>query len=56
MWRGMYQGSQVAIKVLRVNSELDLANLERVTPFVIVLYANTPKTRCADESETVILL
>jgi serine/threonine protein kinase len=38
VWRGMYQGSEVAIKVLRVNSELDLANLERVRPSVVVLY------------------
>ena len=34
VWRGMYQGSEVAIKVLRVSSEVDLANLERVRPFV----------------------
>ena len=40
VWRGMYQGSEVAIKVLRVNSELDLANLERVRPFFVVC---TPK-------------
>ena len=36
VWRGMYPGSKVAIKVLRVNSELDLANLERVRPFVVL--------------------
>jgi len=33
IWRGVYRGSEVAIKVLRVNSR-DLASLEKVRPFV----------------------
>jgi len=33
VWRGVYQGSEVAIKVLRLNSR-DLASLEKVRPFV----------------------
>jgi len=34
VWRGVYQGSTVAIKVLRVNSTVDLVSLERVRSFV----------------------
>lgn len=30
VWRGVYQGSRVAIKVLRVNLRVDLVSLERV--------------------------
>ena len=30
VWRGAYRGSRVAIKVLRVNSRVDLVGLERV--------------------------
>ena len=47
VWRGVYQGSEVAIKVLRVSSEVDLANLERVRPFVFALH--TKDAVCADE-------
>ena len=36
VWRGVYQGSGVAIKVLRVNSG-NFARLEKVGPFVSVL-------------------
>ena len=37
VWRGVYQGSKVAIKVLRVNPGSDFANLEKVRPFVHAL-------------------
>ena len=30
VWRGLYQGSQVAIKVLRVNQGADPTDLEKV--------------------------
>ena len=30
VWCGLYQGSKVAIKVLRVHSRVDLASMERV--------------------------
>ena len=36
VWRGAYRGSRVAIKVLRVNSRVDLVSLERVRPFVCI--------------------
>jgi hypothetical protein len=54
VWRGVYQGSEVAIKVLRVSSGEDLASLEKVRPFIFVLYAKDAV--CADESGTAILL
>ena len=34
VWRGMYRGSRVAIKELRVNLRVDLVSLERVRPFI----------------------
>jgi hypothetical protein len=52
VWRGVYQGSKVAIKVLRTTSRVDLANLERVRPFA--LYHKN--TECTDWSGTAILL
>jgi len=51
VWRGVYQGSTVAIKVLRANSRVDLVNLERVRPFTRI-----QKPICADESGIEILL
>lgn len=33
VWRGVYRAQGVAIKVLRINSKMDLDNLERVWPF-----------------------
>jgi len=32
VWRGVYRGFEVAIKVLRVHSRIDLASVERVRP------------------------
>ena len=52
VWRGVYQGSKVAIKVLRVNSRADLANLERVRPFVL----RNKNVTCTDGSGIAILL
>ena len=52
VWRGTYQGYEVAIKVLRVNSR-DLIGLEKVQPLVSVPYDKNPT--CADESATEIL-
>jgi hypothetical protein len=34
VWRGVYQGSEVAIKILRINLKADFIKLERVRPFV----------------------
>lgn len=36
VWRGVYRGSRVAIKVLRVNLRVDLVSLERVRPFICI--------------------
>ena len=47
VWRGVYRGSRVAIKVLRVNSK-NLARLERVRPPVSLLFDGN--AACADES------
>ena len=33
VWCGVYRGSRVAIKVLRVGPRVDLVDLERVRPF-----------------------
>ena len=41
VWRGVYRGSQVAIKVLRVNVGTDLVNLERVRPLVYLFFNKT---------------
>jgi hypothetical protein len=43
VWRGVYRGSEVAIKVLRINQRVDLVKLERVRPFA--LFRST-KTWC----------
>ena len=32
VWRGVYRGSRVAVKVLRVHSRVDLAQVEMVRP------------------------
>lgn len=32
VWRGIYQGSKVAIKALRINSRVNFVDLERVRP------------------------
>ena len=52
VWRGAYRGSRVAIKALRVNSRVDLTNLERVRHFVSLLDKNLA---CADETGIEIL-
>jgi hypothetical protein len=52
VWRGVYQGSKVAIKLLRVNSRADPANLERVRPFVL----RNKNMTCTDGSGTAVLL
>ena len=39
LWYGMYQGTEVAIKVLRVHSGLDLVNVERVRPSTFLCHA-----------------
>ena len=52
VWRGVYRGSRVAIKVLRVNSK-NLTMLEKVRPFVSILL-NQDAT-CVDESGVGIL-
>ena len=46
VWRGLYQDTKVAIKVLRVHSGLDLVTVERVRPSTF----SVPLS-CADESE-----
>ena len=46
VWRGVYRGSGIAIKVLRVNSK-NLARLERVRPLISVLLDRN--AACADE-------
>ena len=51
VWRGAYRGSRVAIKVLRVNSRVDLVSLERVRLFVCI-----KRLACLDESGIEILL
>jgi len=51
VWRGVYRGSTVAIKVLRVNSRVDLVSLERVRPF-----ARIRKQTCTNENGIEILL
>ena len=48
VWRGVYRGSKVAIKTLRVNSRVDLAGLERVRPFISIIFTEDPAS--ADES------
>ena len=47
VWRGVYRGSRVAIKVLRVNSR-NLARLEKVRRSISVLF--NKNTVYADES------
>lgn len=37
VWRGTHRGTTVAVKVLRVNSKMDLVRLDRVRPFVSVM-------------------
>ena len=32
VWRGLYRGSNVAIKMLRIHSKMDLASVEMVRP------------------------
>ena len=32
VWRGVYEGSQVAVKVLRVDLGMELVTLEKVDP------------------------
>jgi len=51
VWRGVYRESTVAIKVLRVNSRVDFAGLERVRPF-----ARIRKSTCTEEGSIEILL
>ena len=41
VWRGVYQGSRVAIKTLRVDPRVDLVSLERVRLFVSALPCKT---------------
>ena len=35
VWRGVYQGSKVAVKVLRIYSRTDLASVEAVRPLLV---------------------
>ena len=48
VWRGGYQDTKVAIKVLRVNSK-NLSRLEKVRPFASILL--NKNAECVDESE-----
>ena len=50
VWCGLYRGSKVAIKVLRVHSRVDLVSMERVrlsTTLFVPYQGNLP---CTDES------
>lgn len=47
VWRGVYEGVQVAVKVLRVDLGMDLATLEKVDPRL--------PSSCTDESGTGVL-
>ena len=35
VWRGVYQGSTVAVKALRIYSRVDLASVEAVRPLLV---------------------
>jgi len=49
VWSGLYQGSKVAIKVLRVYSRVDLANIEKVLLSALFFVLYQKNSSCADE-------